>query len=244
MGKNVKTAIIMAAGVGSRFGEKTELIPKGFIDVCGKPMIIRSIETLLNCGIERIVIGTGYKHEVYNELKNRYNQIECCYSEFYATTNSMWTLNNCRGLIGEDSFLLLESDLVFEKRAIEVLLNSDKPDILLAANETKFQDQYFIEYDSNNYLTNCSTDREDLTVCGEFVGIHKISNLFYQELCNYYNAIKEEKPKLGYEYALLHIAKTLIPLNVHKVEDLIWYEIDDEEDLKWVEKMSFMRITS
>ncbi|MFR5682855.1 MAG: NTP transferase domain-containing protein [Clostridia bacterium] len=48
----------MAAGLGTRFGSRTELIPKGFIEVNGKSMIERSIDTLIECGIERIIIGT------------------------------------------------------------------------------------------------------------------------------------------------------------------------------------------
>ncbi|WP_259305028.1 NTP transferase domain-containing protein [Bacteroides fragilis] len=51
----------MAVGLGTRFGHYTELVPKSFVEVGGKPMIIRSIETLLSCGIERIILGTGYK---------------------------------------------------------------------------------------------------------------------------------------------------------------------------------------
>ena len=63
----IRTAMIMAAGMGTRFGQYTELIPKGFVKVGGIPMIVRSIDTLLSCDIERIVIGTGYKQEVYEE---------------------------------------------------------------------------------------------------------------------------------------------------------------------------------
>ena len=55
----IKTAAIMAAGLGTRFGRYTENIPKGFIEAGGKPMVVRSIETLLDCGIDRIIIGTG-----------------------------------------------------------------------------------------------------------------------------------------------------------------------------------------
>ena len=55
----VKTAVIMAAGMGTRFGNRTELIPKGFVPAGGIPMVIRSIDTLKACGIERIIIGTG-----------------------------------------------------------------------------------------------------------------------------------------------------------------------------------------
>ena len=44
----VTTAVIMAAGLGSRFGKMTETMPKGFIEVRGMSMVIRTIETLIN----------------------------------------------------------------------------------------------------------------------------------------------------------------------------------------------------
>ena len=58
----------MAAGMGTRFGHFTDLIPKGFIPYKDKPMVIRSIETLIDCGIEKIIIGTGYHKEHYEAL--------------------------------------------------------------------------------------------------------------------------------------------------------------------------------
>lgn len=61
--QRIKTAVIMAAGLGTRFGRQTEKIPKGFIEVGGKPMVVRSVETLLECGMDRILIGTGYKRK-------------------------------------------------------------------------------------------------------------------------------------------------------------------------------------
>lgn len=230
----IKTAVIMAAGLGTRFGSRTELIPKGFIEVDGRSMIMRSVDILLKCGIERIIIGTGYKREAYEALKKIYPQIECCYSEYYATTNSMWTLYNCLDVIGKDDFLLLESDLIFEEKAITSLLKDTHPDIMLIADETKFQDQYFVEYGVDGNLVNCSVKREELKVCGELVGIHKISHAFYQQLCQYYGEIRLDKPKMGYEFALLYLAQYVKPLYVLKESALKWYEIDDEEDLKYV----------
>ncbi|MDY6372853.1 MAG: phosphocholine cytidylyltransferase family protein [Bacteroidales bacterium] len=234
----VKTAVIMAAGLGSRFGNRTERIPKGFVEVNGKAMILCSIEALYRCGIERIIIGTGYHKEFYEALATKDSRIECCFSPMFATTNSMWTLRNCADVIGSEDFLLLESDLVFEDKAITSLVEDKRPDILLAASETKFQDQYFVEFDSEGYLVKCSTKRDELNVCGEFVGIHKLSSKFYKTLCSYYDTIKNEKPKYGYEYGLLDISKQ-IPLYVLKVDNLKWYEIDDEADLRVAEKIIY-----
>jgi choline kinase len=232
----VTTAVIMAAGMGTRFGDMTSEMPKGFIKAGGIPMVVRSIETLLASGIQRIIIGTGFKKELYETLAKTYLEIECVYSPVYASTNSMYTLWNCRQAIGEDDFLVLESDLVFEKRAIEELLQNRHKNVMLCADVTKFQDSYFLEYNSKNELVNCSINESELKVCGEMVGIHKLSNPFYKQLCSYYSDIVDEKPKLGYEFALLHLAKTFEPIHIHKIPGLAWYEIDDYDDLVFAEK--------
>ena len=195
----VKTAVIMAAGLGTRFGKMTETVPKGFIECGGISMVERSIQTLIACGIERIIIGTGYLKEKYEALKEVYPQIECVFLPRYAETNSMYTLWNCREVIGDDDFLLLESDLVFEKKAIMSLLECPEPDIMLITPVTKFQDQYYVEYDEGHRLTRCSTMETELDVKGELVGIHKLSNKFYRTMCEDYAKKVEEKPKLGYE---------------------------------------------
>lgn len=228
-------AVIMAAGLGTRFGDLTDNYPKGFLEVAGKPMIIRSIENLISEGIERIVIGTGYKHELYDSLKNTYPQIETSYSPRYAQTNSMFTLYNTKQTIGTNDFLLLESDLIYERKAIRELINCNKPDIMLATPVTKFQDQYYIEYNNEGNLVNCSTDKNTLNPMGEMVGIHKITNRFYSLMWNDYHLKAENLPKLGYEYELLHIATTALPLHVLKSVGLNWYEIDDVNDLEYAE---------
>lgn len=231
----IKTAVIMAAGLGTRFDKQTKMIPKGFIPFKGKPMVIRSIETLIDCGIERIIIGTGYHKECYETLCEKYPQIECYFSPRFAETNSMYTLWNCRNLIKED-FLLLESDLVFETKAITSLLECPYDSAMLITPVTKFQDQYYVEMDEHHMLTNCSTDPAALNYSGELVGIHKISYAFYERMCEEYARIMDEKPKLGYEYQLLSISQHIMPMYVLRLEGLQWYEIDDENDLQFAEE--------
>lgn len=232
----ISTAVIMAAGLGTRFGNYTDNIPKGFIPYKGKPMVIRSIETLISCGIEKIIIGTGYKKESYEALVDRYPQIKCVCSPRYAETNSMYTLYNNREAIGDDDFLLLESDLVFEKRAIKELIDCEFKSAMLITPVTKFQDQYYVEMNDKCELVNCSTDRNQINPSGELVGIHKLSNDFYKTCVSEYEKILSETPKLGYEYQLLDISRRIIPMNVLKIEGLQWYEIDDVEDLSFAEK--------
>ena len=148
----------------------------------------------------------------------------------------MYTLWNCRDIIGEDDFLLLESDLVFEKRAIECLLECPHESTMLITPVKKFQDQYYVEMDEKYVLTNCSTDPSVLHYSGELVGIHKLTNDFYCTMCREYATIADAKPKLGYEYELLDISQRSQPMKVLCVKGLQWYEIDDEQDLKFAEE--------
>ena len=232
----VKTAVIMAAGMGIRFGAMTDERPKGFIEAGDMSMIERSVRILQACGIRRIVIGTGHRHEWYERLAGRYEGIECVFSPRYAETNSMFTLYWLRETIGTDDFLLLESDLVFERQAITALMECPEPDVMLITPVTKFQDQYYVEADAGHVLRNCSTDAAALNYEGELVGIHKLSNNFYQRMCDDYAQKVAAQPKLGYEYQLLHMSQNGYPVYVLCVQGLKWYEIDDAADLAYAEK--------
>lgn len=237
----------MAAGKGTRFGARTTDMPKGFIEFKGKSMIERSVENLLAVGIERIIIGTGYHREWYEKLSQRYPQIETVFSPRFAESNSMETLYQCRHAIQDHDFLLLESDLVYEPKALTLLLENQHPDVMLASEVTKFQDQYYLAADEKHYLRKCSTDKEALfkdtgeEPYGELVGIHKISKRFYKEMIEDYESRREEHIKRGYEFEIEDIASfgnlpCRRPIYVLRPESLHWYEIDDEEDLRYAEE--------
>ena len=227
----------MAAGVGSRFGVRTETKPKGFVCVGGAPMIERSIKTLLDAGIEKIIIGTGYRSSYYEELAKTYPQIVCCKSDKYAETNSMYTLYGCCGLIGNDDFLLLESDLIYERKALSVLMDNDYPNKTLVTPPAKQQDGYYLFADDDGFLSGCTTDTAKREQCrGELVGIHKLSNHTYQKMYSWYGNIWQQQPKLGYEYAMVEMAKQGEKIYLVKENHLFWYEIDDEADLLYAEK--------
>lgn len=233
----IRTTVILAAGLGTRFGEETEFKPKGFISFKGRPMVKLAIETMIEVGIEKIIIGTGYHKEWYEALENEYvTKVQCVFSPRFAETNSMYTLWNCRRAIGEDDFLLFESDLVFEKRAVTELINCAFDSAMLITPVTKFQDQYYVQMNEKSELINCSINKEEIAPSGELVGIHKISNEFYKLLCSEYEKIINEKPKLGYEFQLLDVSRRIKPMHVLKLEDLRWYEIDDVHDLQYAEE--------
>ena len=225
----ITTAVILAAGLGSRLKDKTELQPKGFLELKGTSLIKRSIDNLLSSGIKQIYLGTGYLSEVYENFALNYPEIICIKSDKYRETSSMYTLYNMRNSIQED-FLLLESDLLYEKDAITHLLNDKKSDIILSSGKTNSNDEVFIETDKNSNLVGMSKNRSELkSIDGELVGISKISTSRYNSMCRVYEEL--HNPKIDYEYVMVETGKSS-PFYIKKIEDLIWCEIDDDTHLK------------
>jgi NDP-sugar pyrophosphorylase family protein len=63
----LKTAVIIAGGKGERLGEIGRDMPKPLVPVAGKPILERIILWLKKNGVEKIVIGVGYKKEMIKE---------------------------------------------------------------------------------------------------------------------------------------------------------------------------------
>ena len=64
-GDAIRTAIILAAGMGVRLKERGKLMPKGCMCLGEKAIVEESVLRLLAVGIERIVIVTGHLAEQY-----------------------------------------------------------------------------------------------------------------------------------------------------------------------------------
>ncbi len=223
----IKTAVILAAGLGSRIRERTGEHPKGFLKLDNKPIIEISIENLLDVGIDKIIIGTGYRSEEYESLALKYSQIQCVFNPLYDSSGSLLTLYQLKDDI-KDDFLLLESDLVYEKKALKTLIDNKFPDVILASELTHTGDEVFIELDEKRHLVNMSKERDQLNqIAAELVGISKLSCATYQMMCSAVTPFFQTEQDMHYEEGLIEIAKTN-KLYVHKLPDLVWCEVDDE----------------
>ena len=227
----VKTAAFMAAGIGSRLCDSLKSKPKGFLNIGDGPIIERSVRVLLEYGIGKILLGTGYKSGFYEELERRYAEVICVNNSGYEETGSFYTLYNMREHITED-FLLLESDLLYEKHAVSFLQEDCAENIVLASGWTHSGDEFYIEVDENFFLVRMSKNMDELnSVYGELVGISKISYGAFGALCRWAEANVELARKRDYEFALNSIARD-VPIAIKKIDDLLWVEIDDESHLQ------------
>ena len=226
----IRQAVIVAGGLGSRFGDRTKLMPKGFIEIDGIPMVERSVKKLIEAGIEEIIIGTGHCSEYYDELAKKYHVIKTVRNDNYANTSSMGTLEVCVPYIKGD-FILLESDLIYDAVGLKVLQNDKRSNVILASGKSNSHDEVYLAADENYILNEVSKNKEIIPEpAGELVGITKISKSCLEKMMTYYKS-SPDLIKLDYESALKYVSVNCEPVYVRKIEYYAWTEIDDESML-------------
>ncbi len=237
----IKQAVIVAGGLGARFGDRTKEMPKGFIEIDGVAMVERSVQKLIAAGIEEIIIGTGHCSEYYDELAKKYHIIKTVRNDNYENTSSMGTLAVCAPFVKGD-FLLLESDLIYDAVGLKVLQNDERSNVILASGKSNSHDEVYLDADDNGILNNVSKDKSVIpNPAGELVGITKLMKACLDKMVSYYTSDKSLL-KLDYENALKQVSLDGEPVYVHKIEWYAWTEIDDESMLERAQKEIWPRI--
>ncbi|MGN7478789.1 2-aminoethylphosphonate aminotransferase [Solibacillus silvestris] len=238
----IKTAVILAAGLGSRLRPYTDNHPKGFVKIYNEvPSLIElSIQALQQNGITNIIIGTGYRSNFYEDLADKLSGVTCVYSPNYKTTGSFATLMQVQPHIKDQDILLLESDLLYDYNGIRELIWHKEPNIILASDPTHSNDEVYIEVSSSNRLMKLSKDITEVTKSyGELVGITKLSSKLLEDMYNIYtNDIVCQQ--WDYEDALVALKDKNI--YIHKIPNYTWCEIDNEEHLMFARQTIFPRL--
>ncbi len=123
----VTTALILAAGTGSRLYPLTQSKPKCLTMVNGTSILDRLVNCLNKNGFKRLIVVTGHlEHCIREHLGTKAGNItvEYIFSPLYKTTNNIYSLWMARKLIHEP-FLLVESDLVFDESLLDDMCYPD-----------------------------------------------------------------------------------------------------------------------
>lgn len=227
----IHSAVILAAGRGTRLGALGALHPKGFIELGGEAIIETSLARLARAGITRIVIVSGHLDEFYQALARRHPEVTLIHNPNYAESGSMVSLSLAQAALRED-FLLLESDLIYEQRALTTLLAAATPNTLLVSGPTGSGDEVYVEA-ADGRLTGLSKRRDELAgeVIGELVGITRLTPACLDAMCRHAAEVFRATLHLEYEQALVAAGRG-VPVICKLVGDLAWSEIDDAQHLE------------
>lgn len=112
----VENAVIMAAGLSSRFAPISYERPKGLLKVRGEVLIERQIKQLKAAGINDIVVVVGYKQESFFYLEDEFN-VKIVVNRAYAERNNNSSLMLVREILGNT--YICSSDNYFEENPFE-----------------------------------------------------------------------------------------------------------------------------
>jgi len=183
-------ALILAAGRGKELGVLTEDRPKAMVEIAGKPLLERTVDTLNSIGIKEITVVRGYRKEAIDLPNLKYVD-----NDEHAETQEAFSLfTGLEALSG--SVLVAYGDVLFQK-FIPMDLFESSSDFCIAVdpswkggpNEDRYRDLvtcdrpfHWSEFDQRSRLIKMSTDLSADTVHGEWIGLLKMTAAGVQQL--------------------------------------------------------------
>lgn len=167
----VRKAIVLAAGYGTRLRPFTDAIPKPLMPVRGEPMLARIVSMLRKAGVEEIVVNC---HHLYGQIAAWCAANGCRVSYEKEILGTGGVLNPLRRWIGDESFYLVNGDIVVENVDLTRLEPALTDDVVAAAAVTKSGPRT-IEIEGGA-VTNWKTDHRGADGTFTYSGIALISS--------------------------------------------------------------------
>lgn len=237
--------IILAAGRGSRLGERTKDRPKCMCLLQGRTLLDRCLETLEKAGIARPEIGivTGYRSEMFTVPDVTY-----FHNEIWEQTNMFYSLTMAADWLRNEPCIVCYSDIVFSPNAIRLLL--DEPAALAITSyrgywelwekrmENPLEDLETFRVDGDGWLQEIGKKpvlRDDIQ--GQFMGLLRFtpeSWSWVEETVR--QTLAKPLNKLDMTTLLQELLQREYPIYTVPIEEL-WLECDSEQDILVYERL-------
>lgn len=227
------TAIIMAAGFGSRLGEHAQGLPKAIIEVGGQPLVWYAINLAKKIGAERIIVVGGWQFDKVAATVLAIDPAIEVYENKQFNLGNLYSLEEALKQVNE-SFLLMHVDHIFNTKVADKIkeqlgenivvftdhdrdLSDDDMKVVATAGGAKLAD-------ASKQLPNSGLGYVGLTYChASFLPVYK-------------QAVAEAKEvyreKAVTEQAMLVIARGgQADVAIGDISGYGWLEIDTPDDL-------------
>jgi choline kinase len=239
-GNQISTALLLAAGTGSRLQPLTEDSPKCLTEVNKKTILERLIHCLRAWEFERLVVVVGHLDGCvrdYLESLESGLKIEYVQSDKYLTTNNIHSLWEARHAI-QEPFLLLECDLVFDEALLGSML---VPDRIAVSSILPWMNGTTVSIDHLDRVTRFHLGREYPAdeLIHKTVNMYSFSRPSWQRVTLRLEQYVSAGRVNGYYEAVFAemVAEGDLSFEAVFFDDRRWYEIDTVEDLRNAEQL-------
>ena len=240
---NVTTALLLAAGMGTRLQTLTLDAPKCLTEVGGVSILKRLVDNLHAQGFRRLIVVIGHLGDRIQEFLQQHAgdmRVDYIINKDYRTTNNIYSLWLARKQIREP-FLLVENDLVFESFMLDGMLQPDK---MAISRVLPWMNGTMVELDPDGHVTAFRMGED---ICS---GAHQYKTVnLYSFSLNLWSRIEDRlslfisEGRLGEYYEAVFaemVADGTFSCDAIFFKADRWYEIDTKADLHAAEKLFAM----
>lgn len=232
--------IILAAGRGSRLGERTKDRPKCMCELCGRTLLDRCLDTLEKAGIARSDIGivTGYRSDMF-----QVDGVTFFHNGDWEKTNMFCSLRMAQEWLKQEPCVVCYSDIVFAPGVIDKLRESGAPlaitsysgywDLWKLRMEDPLRDLETFRTDGNGRLLEIGLKPTTPTdIQGQFMGLLRFTPESWgwvEEIIRH--PLSKSVDKLDMTTLLQGMLERGYPIEAIST-DTLWLECDSEQDIE------------
>jgi len=231
----ITTALLLAAGLGSRLSAATSGAPKCLTQVNGTSILEQQVSCLERCGFKRLIVVVGHEAEQIKTALLRYTgnlDVEYVTNAQYRTTNNVYSLWLAREAVREP-LLLLESDLYFEPHLLAGMLHPDK---IAVARLQPWMQGTTVTLDASRHVAAFQLGGTARYTPSAYktVNIYALSSSTWRQVTIRLESYISSGRVNDYYEALFKdmVADGDLDLQAVSFDDGRWYEIDTVEDLR------------
>lgn len=228
--------LILAAGRGTRLGNKTQDLPKPLLSLSGKPIIDFILKGLLSFQENEVIVIGGFQFpKLSDHIRKHHPKVGLVSNPDFQKGNLL-TLLCAQDWVNKD-FCLTNADHVFSRGILgQVFQDHTSITVVCDFNRTLGDDDMKILRRSNGTLEKMSKTLSQFD--GGYIGMTVVPK---EKSSLYWNAVDRVFKKYGDS---IHVEEVLNELSAGggKIEILDvsghpWFEVDTMEDLKRAERM-------
>lgn len=231
----MKVAVIFAAGQGKRLNPLTKKTHKSLIKINGTPLIEHLINNLLQLKtLKEIIIITGYKHEKFLYLQDKYQNLKIIFNENYWQYQSAFALTLLPKEILNNDLFLISGDFVMKTNCFNDNINDN---VMAAMERTSDKEDWSYQLNiKGNIIDIIQSNNLDSLLASEWVHItHQWAAQIANHLTNSDELTILKTTMIG-KYLINRSIKDQIFLKPYLIDYHNFWDLDDKTDLARIKK--------